>query len=190
MEQACSRPHAACDGRRSIRPTRPHTTPTTRTGCSPVRGRAPRPRLTRGAPKRRKRNRALGRLVDGRPEAAESARELGQRVCTAHGTAAPRAACADHPARRVRAPREAICSQTRLDADDGGMTMPTVSRVPRGSECTPEVIVDGLDANSSSRASSQRTPAINLVPLAQPMTEIFYTEPAVTPQTGRLRGGH
>ena len=153
VEQACSRPHAACDGRRSIRPTRPHTTPTTRTGCSPVRGRAPRPRLTRGAPKRRKRNRALGRLVDGRPEAAESARELDQRVCTAHGTAAPRAACADHPARRLRALREAICSQTRLDADDGGMTMPKVARVPRGSECTPEVIVDGLDTNSLSRAS-------------------------------------
>ena len=113
---------------------------------------APHQRLTRGAPKRREKSR-FGRLVDGRPEGAESARELDQRVWTEHGTATPRAACADHPARRVRALREAICSQTRLDADDGGMTMPTVSRVPRGSECTPEVIVDGLDANSSSRAS-------------------------------------
>ena len=144
VEQACSRPHAACDGRRSIRPTRPHTTPTTRTGCSPVRGRAPRPRLTRGAPKRREKSRS--RSPRRRPPRSCRERPRAQPARLHRARHCRTSSCLRRPSRASRAgsTRGDLQRQTRLDADDGGMTMPMEARAARPDE--------------SRRAASRRHP--------------------------------
>ena len=111
---------------------------------------APHQRLTRGAPKRREKSRSRSPRIRPPRRCRERPRAQPARLHRARHCRT--SSCLRRPSRASRAgsTRGDLQRQTRLDADDGGMTMPKVARVPRGSECTPEVIVNGLDTNSSS----------------------------------------